>query len=52
MVKKHAVSFTAKKPVKVAVGVKFKTGAGKKVAFEGHKKVKKPVAVRFKAKDK
>ena len=51
MVKKHEVSFKAKKKVSVPVKVGFKTSDGKKITFPAHKTVKKPVRVRFRAKD-
>jgi hypothetical protein len=51
MLKKHTVSFKAKKDVSVPVKVGFKTGAGEKVSFPAHKTIKKEVTVRFRAKD-
>ena len=49
---KHTVKFVAKKTVEVPVEVKFKTKAGKRVDFDGHKPVQKKIKVQFKAADK
>jgi len=52
VVKKHVVKFKARKSVKVRTAVKFQTSGGKKIAFTGHKSVKKKVPIRFRAKDR
>lgn len=50
--RRHRVEFKAHKTVTEEVPVSFRTRDGQRVAFDAKEKVRKPVKVKFMARDK